>query len=598
MAYPDLYNDESVLLNAQNVKVKSVTFEAILTTKRLILVDSKKHIIAPQEILLATLRDVEGGENAIRDSTLTLSLITNSGATRQMILTFSKTSGGDRKRECDEWIRVLKQNLSPTFQHHAAPVAPEPPAPAPAPEPMYVQETPAAPRIEITNAPQPKKKIEIARPIKKIVEVPPAMPKPVETTSLPMGSFCNRCGNRVPPDSVFCNRCGTPVVRDPALTVVTEEPVPAPSIPPAPAPALPVSPPPPPPQAAIPQMHVPIPPPVFGSVATERRERPIEQVIHSIEPLIADSVPRTEPSPLIQKPGVISTMVTHTVTEPAPPEPQAIPFDATAPVAGIPWPVITPDGTAPAAEPAPATAQAAESAAPVAPVAPAAPETPAEIPPPPPPAAPKSSKKKYIAIAVAVIVILAVIGSVILFALPQGSTPPATTTPATTAIPTATPELTVKPTATPAETAAVISSPTPTLATPVSSKIVIPSTGVWVRVYYPDGNYAASIGTPGAESAKADTGEHIYQISTSTGIVVANVQKVDSTGKELLVEVYKNGNLVTQKSTTSPKGVVEIQVDLKPTPTPTIATTATTAKPVTTATTAVNATANQTAKAT
>ena len=116
MAYPDLYNDESVLLNALNVKVKSVTFEAVLTTKRLILVDSKKHLIAPQEILLATLRNVESGENAIRDPTITLSLITNSGATRQMILTFFKASGGDRRRECDEWIRLLKQNISPTFQ--------------------------------------------------------------------------------------------------------------------------------------------------------------------------------------------------------------------------------------------------------------------------------------------------------------------------------------------------------------------------------------------------------------------------------------------------------------------------------------------------
>ena len=53
MAYPDLYSDESVVLNTQNIKVKSVSFEAVLTTRRLILVDSKKHLIAPQEILYA-----------------------------------------------------------------------------------------------------------------------------------------------------------------------------------------------------------------------------------------------------------------------------------------------------------------------------------------------------------------------------------------------------------------------------------------------------------------------------------------------------------------------------------------------------------------
>ena len=213
MAYPDLYHDESILLNAQNVKVKSVSFEAILTNRRLILVDSKKHLIPPQEILLATLRDVEGGENAIRDPTITLSLITSSGATRQMILTFTKTSGGERKRECDEWIGILKQNLSPVFQHPVQQVTQPSAVHQDAPE----HEEPVPPRAEVSGAPAvqaQKKKIEISRPMKKIVDSVPAMPKPIETTSLPTGSFCNRCGNRIPPESAFCNRCGTPVVQE------------------------------------------------------------------------------------------------------------------------------------------------------------------------------------------------------------------------------------------------------------------------------------------------------------------------------------------------------------------------------------------------
>nr|WP_320160685.1 zinc ribbon domain-containing protein [uncultured Methanoregula sp.] len=564
MAYPDLYNDESVLLNAQNVKVKSVTFEAILTTKRLILVDSKKHLIAPQEILLATLRDVEGGENAIRDATLTLSLITNSGATRQMILTFSKTSGGDRKRECDEWIRILRQNLSPTFQHHV-PAAPEyvpAPAPAPAPEPVYYQPAPAMPPVETPAAPpQPKKKIEIARPITKIVEAAPQMPKPVETTSLPMGSFCNRCGNRVPPESAFCNRCGTPVVRDPGMPAPTGVTAQAPPVSPPPSP--------------IPQLHVPIPAPVFGSAASDRRERPIEQVIHSIEPLIADSVPRTSPLPLIEKPGA-STLVTPSVHEPAP-----VAEAAPAPVAegAVPWPVITPAGTQPAAEPAPAPS-------------PAAPEIPAQIPPPVPPA-PRSSKKKYIAIAIAVIVILAIIGSAAIFMKPQET--PAVTTPATT-IPTPTPALTVKATPTPTATVAVLNA-TPAETATAGSSVQIPSSGVWVRVNYP-GIYSASIGTPGAETTRSDTGDHLYQISTSTGIVVASVQKVDASGRELTVEVYKDGALVTSKTTSGPRGIVEIQADLKPTPAPTTPTTEPTPEPSVSTTTTVSGTGNSTANQT
>ncbi|MFA4876213.1 MAG: zinc ribbon domain-containing protein [Methanoregula sp.] len=566
MAYPDLYNDESVLLNAQNVKVKSVTFEAVLTTKRLILVDSKKHLIAPQEILLATLRDVEEGENAIRDPTITLSLITNSGATRQMILTFSKTSGGDRKRECDEWIRILRQNLSPTFQHQ---IRPAPESPASAPAPVHVPEAAAPARIEITNQPQPKKKIEIARPIMKIVENPPAVPKPVETTTLPVGSFCNRCGNRVPPESVFCNRCGTPVVRDTEEVVPTEVPVQA-------APPV-ISPPATPPPAPIPQLHVPIPPPVFGSAAGERKERPIEQVIHSIEPLIEDSVPRTEPAPLIIKPQPVQTTSTLPL-EPAP-EPAVKAEGAAEPAAGISWPVVAAEGAPTAPAPAAAGAQA-------------------EIPPPPLPA-PRSSGKKYIAVAIAIIVILAVIGSAVLFIKPQDTITP-TITPTPTPVSTQVPAVTPTATVTPSETVpAVTTSAPPSATTAASSQFIVPSSGVWVRVIYP-GTYASSIGTPGAETARTETGEHLYRVSTSNGIVVASVQKVDATGAELRVEVYKDGKVIAEKSTTGPKGIIEIQMDLRPTPAPTTPAPV----PVVTATTTAassgtgNATANQTQKTT
>jgi hypothetical protein len=564
MAYPDLYNDESVLLNALNVKVKSVTFEAVLTTKRLILVDSKKHLIAPQEILLATLRNVESGENAIRDPTITLSLITNSGATRQMILTFFKASGGDRKRECDEWIRLLKQNISPTFQQQ---VHASRDIPAPATEPVYPPEAPPTPRIEITNAPQPKKKIEIARPIMKIVENPPAMPKPVETTSLPVGSFCNRCGNRVPPESAFCNRCGTPVVRDPDQIPPMEEPV---ADAPAPVQASPVSPPP----APAPQLHVPIPPPVFGSAAGERKERPIEQVIHSIEPLIEDSVPRTVPAPLIPKP-VPSVPVPPPPAEPAPVAAPPAEQAAGVPDTGVQWPVITPSG---AASPAPA---------------PEVPEVSAPVPP-PPPAAPKGSgKKKVIAVALAVIVILAVIGSAILFMNPGGGLP-ATVTPTTVAtpVPTPTPEITAA--ITPVATIATAEPVSTTVAvTTTAPQVIVPSSGVWIRINYP-GIYSATFGTPGAESTRTDTGEHVYQVFTSTGIVVASVQKVDASGQEIQVEVYKDGNVVAEKSTSSPKGIVEIQVDLKPTPTPTTLAPVPVSTTTTPAASSVNATANST----
>ena len=71
MGDPDLYSDESIRLTAENIIVKSAPFEAILTNKRIILVDSRKKHIPQQTILLATLRHVEMGENAIRDPVIT-----------------------------------------------------------------------------------------------------------------------------------------------------------------------------------------------------------------------------------------------------------------------------------------------------------------------------------------------------------------------------------------------------------------------------------------------------------------------------------------------------------------------------------------------
>jgi hypothetical protein len=44
---------------------------------------------------------------------------------------------------------------------------------------------------------------------------------------------------------------------------------------------------------------------------------------------------------------------------------------------------------------------------------------------------------------------------------------------------------------------------------------------------------------------------------------------MDGSSGTLAIELYKNGELMKQATTVSPKGIIDFQVDLKPIPTPT-----------------------------
>jgi len=222
MGDPELRNDESVLLRTQGIYVKSIPFEGILTNKRIILVDRTTNLLPQKEIPLVTLKDFQAGENAIRDQIITLSVLAKSGERRQMILTFSRQTGGNRIKERDTWMRALKENTSSSFEQVIRKVIPgaglvpnKPPRAAP-------------PRIEIIGSPvsqdipaaektAAKEEKDDAVQIKKIIKASPASSsssaaKETDVSPSGFGTYCSRCGNRVPDTSKFCNRCGSPIV--------------------------------------------------------------------------------------------------------------------------------------------------------------------------------------------------------------------------------------------------------------------------------------------------------------------------------------------------------------------------------------------------
>ena len=222
MGDPELRSDESILLRTQGIYVKSIPFEGILTNKRIILVDRTTNLLPQKEIPLVTLKDFQAGENAIRDQIITLSVLAKTGERRQMILTFSRQTGGNRIKERDTWMRALKENTSSSFEQVIRKVipgagqAPKKP-PRAAPPRIEIIGSPVSQDIPTAEKTAAKKERDDAVQIKKIIKTSPAsssLSAAKETDASPpgFGTYCSRCGNRVPDTSKFCNRCGSPIV--------------------------------------------------------------------------------------------------------------------------------------------------------------------------------------------------------------------------------------------------------------------------------------------------------------------------------------------------------------------------------------------------
>ena len=172
-----------------------------------------------------------------------------------------------------------------------------------------------------------------------------------------------------------------------------------------------------------------------------------------------------------------------------------------------------------------------------------------------PPAAP-SSKSKTIAVTAIIIIILALIGAGFIYSTSlqgnSGTPPEAVNTPTSPPVTTMIPTPTVQPTVTPQAT----------IILPTQPEVLIPQTGVWVRVIY-QGNFTGSIGSAGKMRPVTGSVDKFYQVPTVDGIVQAFIQKQDGSGNVLTAEVYRNGTMVKNVSITAPRGTIDLVVDLK-----------------------------------
>ncbi|MEI6306311.1 MAG: hypothetical protein WCP33_05765 [Deltaproteobacteria bacterium] len=185
-----------------------------------------------------------------------------------------------------------------------------------------------------------------------------------------------------------------------------------------------------------------------------------------------------------------------------------------------------------------------------------------------PPAAP--GKKMLIATTAIIVVILLIAGAAFIypaFMSPKTGVPLPPVTPAPTTIATMVPVttaiVTAEPTPLPAVTPVQTPGSQPAVITTSQPQTGIPGNGVWVRIGY-DGEYIGTIGAGGRLREVKGTGGYFYQISAaSTDIVEISIQKLDTTGLPMTVELFNNGKMIKDKTIMTPKGTLTMTVDLK-----------------------------------
>jgi hypothetical protein len=104
--------------------------------------------------------------------------------------------------------------------------------------------------------------------------------------------------------------------------------------------------------------------------------------------------------------------------------------------------------------------------------------------------------------------------------------------------------------------APVVVSAFPTPDTSLALKAVPPA-GVWVRVAYP-GNYTGTIAGNGIGKDVNSSGDQFYQFPMTSGIIDGFVEKGDGSVRNMILQVYKDGTLVSYNNTSAPLGIVEI----------------------------------------
>ncbi len=96
--------------------------------------------------------------------------------------------------------------------------------------------------------------------------------------------------------------------------------------------------------------------------------------------------------------------------------------------------------------------------------------------------------------------------------------------------------------------------------TPSSTPTSVPVNGTWVRIVSP-GYFIGQLGNPGSLQQVSGSGERWFKVRESTGLVKVSVEKQDYSGDALRVEIYSGGRVITSRLTSAPQGTVDLLID-------------------------------------
>jgi len=556
MGDPYLSSDESLILSTHNIRIEGVSFDLMLTSRRLIRIDNSVNPFQLHTIPLETIITVVAGTDVKGDPIITVSHmdISGSGAPHPMDFIFTRQKGEQRVKECTEWAAILSKSAAGARDEaFSAGTLPYDPVKViqPRMSATYRIETFSPRRPVIEEYPVRGETIPLPVPQKTRTdkEIPAGTDEPVhpETGELfePFDSSVIPAYEPGEPETPDAEERVSPV---PEFITDAEENLAVTDAPRAWAGAirtvrtsLPFKPP---IQAveatpaietvegespadadqniAIPEEPV-SPPQVIPYKSDDKADE--NPVITEVAQEWADAVNRlTTPQPFTPPiPALEPTPAVEAVDGESPADTAPVSTPLETPVAEMKEEIVSVDAPIPAcpaddkmlALPAPETVPV------LALISPPAPKT------------PKRSSPSFL-VAAMVVLILVVLGVAFLgsfYKLDNGET----------AAPVVAPVITVPP----------ASTPIPTL---------VPADGVWVRIESPQ-TFIGEVGNPGLMHPVYGSGVHLYKILRSDRLVEVSAKKGENTGDTLLIEVYNNGTLIKRSSTRVPMGSIHILID-------------------------------------